>query len=47
MSGFDILVAAMGVIAIGVGIYCFVTEHLNADKDQTAKTEEQGEKEEA
>lgn len=39
MSGLDILVIAMGVIAGGVGIFCFVTEHLGADKDETEHVE--------
>lgn len=40
MSGFDILVVIMGVIAGGVGIFCFVTEQT-ADKEDK---EQEGEK---
>ena len=47
MSGLDILVIAMGVIAGGVGIYCYVTEHLHADRDSTIETKEDEAKEDS
>lgn len=39
MSGLDVLVIAMGVIAGGVGFFCYVTEHLGADKEETVQKE--------
>lgn len=39
MSGLDILVIVMGVIAGGVGIFCYVKEHLGADKEETVQKE--------
>ena len=39
MSGLDILVIVMGVIAGGVGIFCYVTEQLGADKEETVQKE--------
>lgn len=38
MSGLDILVIIMGVVAGGVGIFCFVTEQLGNGKDENTKT---------
>ena len=39
MSGLDVLVIARGVFAGGVGFFCYVTEHLGADKEETVQKE--------
>jgi len=45
MSGLDILVIIMGVVAGGVGIFCFVTEQLGNGRDEnTNKDVKEGEK---
>ncbi|MDE6434748.1 MAG: hypothetical protein K2L07_11040 [Lachnospiraceae bacterium] len=39
MSGLDILVIIMGVVVAGVGIFCFVTEQLGSNKEETTKND--------
>lgn len=46
MSGFDILVLIMSVIAVGAGIFCYVAEQREKGGDEPLdmgkKTEENG-----
>lgn len=42
MTGADILVIIMGVIAVGIGIYCFFTEHFSSDKSDSEQKEIKG-----
>ncbi len=45
MSGLDILVIIMGVVAGSAGIFCFVTEQLGNGRDENTKTDgKEGEK---
>lgn len=46
MSGFDILVFIMSVIAGGAGIFCYVTEQREKGGDKTLNTEKKAETEE-
>lgn len=39
MTGADILVILMGVIAGGVGLFCFVSEHFENDREAENETE--------
>lgn len=43
MTGTDILVLIMGIIAGGVGIFCFLSEHFSSEKEKkTMKGEKEG-----
>ena len=42
MTGADILVIIMGVIAVGIGIYCFFTEHFSSGKSDSEQKEIKG-----
>lgn len=39
MSGFDILVVIMGVIAMGAGVFCYVTEQRGEEKEEEENKE--------
>ncbi|MGN0437825.1 MAG: hypothetical protein ACI4F4_04820 [Lachnospiraceae bacterium] len=39
MTGADILVIIMSVIAFGIGIYCFFTEHFSSGKSDLESKE--------
>lgn len=32
MAGTDVLVIIMGVVAVGIGVYCFFSEHFGSGK---------------
>ena len=42
MTGADILVIIMGVMAVGIGIYCFFSEHLSSEKNDSEQKEIEG-----
>lgn len=39
MTGADVLVIIMGVISVGIGIFCFFSEHLNGNKHDSEQEE--------
>lgn len=39
MTGADILVIIMGVMAVGIGIYCFFSEHFSFGKGDSEQKE--------